>query len=429
VAEREEASVKRFRVVVLAMVVCGLVAGCGGTAKTPTLEAKGVSRRQPAADAPVDTVATALTGLGYSLDARALPAGKNTVVSPLSIAYAFAMLRAGAGGQTAAQLDRVFGFPATGRDDAFNAITRQVATADIPPAKTDKRTDATPRPPVVALGNALFPAQDQPIGAPYLRTLAAQYGAGVHPVDFASGKATGVINQWVTRQTAGRITKLFDKLSGDTRLVLANTVYLRADWPAQMFSGSGVSQDPFTRASGGPVTVPMMHAENTLRYGTGNGYQAVEIPYADSGLAMLILLPSTGGSPTNLLAPAMMSAAVAALHDQDLDLALPRFDFATDLDLVPALHALGLTAPFTSSADFTAISPGLYVDQAVHRANITVDEWGTEAAAVTGIGMAAAARVPPDTRMAVDHPFAFAIIHTGTGVPLFMGTVADPSVH
>jgi serpin B len=65
----------------------------------------------------------------------------------------------------------------------------------------------------------------------------------------------------------------------------------------------------------------------------------------------------------------------------------------------------------------------------VHRANITVDEWGTEAAAVTGIGFASAGKMPPMIRMTVDRPFAFAIMHTATGVPLFMGRVADPSAH
>ena len=202
-------------------------------------------------------------------------------------------------------------------------------------------------------------------------------------------------------------------------------MYLRADWPAELFS-SGVTEDPFTQAAGATVTVPMMHAESTLRYASLDGYQAVEIPYADSQLAMVILLPSSG-SPVGLLAPDKMHAALAAMRDQYIGLSLPKFDFASDLDLKPALQALGLTDPFTPAADFSAISPGLYVDQAVHRANITVDEWGTEAAAVTGIGMALAAPAAPAIRMVVDHPFAFAIVHTGTGVPLFMGTVFDPS--
>jgi serine protease inhibitor len=31
--------------------------------------------------------------------------------------------------------------------------------------------------------------------------------------------------------------------------------------------------------------------------------------------------------------------------------------------------------------------------------------------------------------MAVDQPFAYAIMDTATGVPIFLGQVADPSAH
>jgi serpin B len=144
---------------------------------------------------------------------------------------------------------------------------------------------------------------------------------------------------------------------------------------------------------------------------------------------MRILLPAPDVAPGKLLAPATMSAVTAALQTRDVALSLPRWDFASDLDLVAALRKLGLTLPFTSAADFGAISPGLYVDQAVHRANVTVDEWGTEAAAVSGLSFATAARAPAKIQMTVDRPFAFAIVHTPTGVPLFMGQVADPSAH
>jgi serpin B len=389
-----------------------------------------VSRQQPAQNAPVGDVATAITGLGYRLASSAFPTGHNSVVSPLSIAYAFAMARAGAGGETAAQLDQVLGFPSTGLHDAFNAITRQVVTADVPPSKPRRtREDGSPQPPVVCVGNALFPQRGQPIGQQFLHTLAAQYGTGVHPVDFVAGKATDPINRWVGQQTAGRIKKVFDSLSPDTKLVLVNTVYLRADWAQSVFSQDPVTTHSFSRADGRTVQAPTMHAQDELRYATGAGWQAVEVPYAGGQLAMRILLPAPGQAPGSLLAPETMSAVAAALHTDYVGLSLPRWDFASDLDLVPTLKALGLTLPFTPGADFSGISPGLYVDQAVHRANITVDEWGTEAAAVTGISFPTAGKAPAKIQMTVDRPFAFAIVHASTGVPLFMGQVADPSAH
>jgi serine protease inhibitor len=425
-----EALVKTYRLLVAAGLVVATVGACGSTPPIPTLGADNVSRQRPAGNAPVATVAEAITGLGYRLESSAFPTGHNSVVSPLSIAYAFAMARAGAGGETAAQLDQVLGFPSTGLPDAFNAITQQVVTADIPPSRPPgPRKDGSPQPTVVCVGNGLFPQHGQPIGEQFLHTLAAQYGTGVHPVDFAAGKGSDLINQWVSQQTAGRIKKLFDALPADTKLVLANTVYLRADWAHAVFAQDAVTTQPFTRADGTSLMAPTMHGQDTLRYAAGAGWQAVDVPYAGGQLAMRIVLPAPGQAPGRLRAPATMSAVTAALHTDDVALSLPRWDFASDLDLVPALKTLGLTLPFTPAADFSAISPGLSINQAVHRANITVDEWGTEAAAVTGLTFATAGKAPPKIQMTVDRPFAFAIVHTPTGVPLFMGQVADPSAH
>jgi serpin B len=418
----------RYRWLVGAVLSVAAAAGCAGAPDIPTLTAAHVTREQPPAGAPVAEVARAITGLGYRLETSAFPAGENSVLSPLSIAYAFAMARAGAGGQTATQIDQVFGFPATGLHGAFNAITRQVVTADVPP-KANPRKDPTPVPPVVCVGNALFPQHGLPIGQPFLTTLAAQYGTGVHPVDFGSGKADDVINQWVDQQTAGRITRLFDSLPSSTRLVLANTVYLRADWDRMLFVENGSQPAPFTRTDGTTEQVPTLQAEDTLRFAAGTGWEAVEVPYAGGSLAMRILLPTPGHSPASLLAPDTMAEVAAALQPGYVRLSMPAWDFTSGLDLVPALRALGLTSPFSTGADFSGISPGLYVDQAIHRATITVDQWGTEAAAATGLSFADAGRVPAKTQIVVDRPFAFAIVHTGTGVPLFMGQVADPAAH
>jgi serine protease inhibitor len=280
---------------------------------------------------------------------------------------------------------------------------------------------------VVSLSPTLFPQRNYPIGKPFLGTLAAQYGAGVHPVDYAGGKALDLINQWVRQQTAGRIPRVFDSLDPSTRLVLANTVYLRADWDHDLFAEGGATDAPFTRADRSQITVKVMHAADHLRYASADGWQAVELPYAGGQLAMRVLLPPPGQPPSAMLAPQTMTAVAAGLHERNLSLSLPRWDFTTDLDLEAALRRIGLTAPFQPDADFSGIAPGLYIQQAVHRANITVDEWGTEAAAVTGLAFPSSAKVPPPLRVDVDRPFAFAIVHTATGAPLFLGQVTDPS--
>ncbi len=348
------------------------------------------------------------------------------MASPLSLAVAFAMVRAGAAGTTASELDTVFGFPTSGRDAAFNAITRRLATADVPPAPNRKAREANqkPQPPVVSVGNALFPQKGLAIGAPFLRTLAAEYGAGVRPVDFATGDALNQVNAWAEKQTAGRIKKIFDQLDGATKLVLANAVYFKADWHSYFLDASAA---PFTKGDGTVIQAPTMHRTGLMRYAQTGGMSAIELPYALGEFAMWVMLPAVGGKPEDTLAPAAYGALRSAFGEAQVAIAVPKWDFETSLDLATLLPGLGLRKAFEPSADFSGIAGGLFIAQAVHKANITVDEWGTEAAAVTGIGMPTSAQPEPAIRFTADRPFAFAIVGGKERIPLFIGRVSDPA--
>ena len=369
----------------------------------PTRVAEGVERATPPDDAPVAEVVAGLTRVGHALAERATTT--NWVCSPLSLGYAFGMARAGAGGETAAEIDRVFGFPER-THEAFNAIARQAAS--------DR----------VRLANGMFTQHELPVGAPFLRTLAAQYGTGVHPVDFARDGAE-VINAWVHEATAGRIPRLFDALPPTTRLVLANAIHLKAEWRLP-FEEAETTHEHFA-AAGGPVRVPMMHLTADLGYAAGPGWQAVELPYKGTDLAMRLVVPAGDLEPEALLAPDSLAAVAGSLEPAYVRLAMPRFDFGSHIDLVPPMQAIGLRTVFAAGADLSGIHPGLRIDGAVQRATITVDEWGTEAAAATGLMSLTSLRPPPEIVVSADLPFAFVIVHPPSGVSLFAGVVGDPS--
>lgn len=416
-------------VVALASIL--LLAACGGTGENENgpgsgvITAQGVSRLLPSRDAPVEQTVRGLTAFGHALYTAAAEPAKNTVVSPLSIGYAFGMARGGASGQTANQLDRVFGFPADPHA-TFNSLDQQIVTTGGPPPRlapdATRKPGEAPAPPVVAIANGLFVQNGLPVKDDFLRILASQYGTDARTVDFPSGQATNQINGWVREQTAERITKLFDQLDPNTRLVLANAVYLKADWQSP-FGKDPTADATFTRSDGSTTAVPMMHQQESLRYASSQGWQAVELPYAGSELAMRVIVPQGARTPAELLSPQLLNQVAQGLRPQQVDLFLPRWDFATDLDLLPALRQLGLTAV----DGFSGISEtALELAQAVHRANITVDEWGTEAAAVTGLAFEVSAPADPPVAVRADRPFAFAIVHRPTGAPLFIGHVADP---
>jgi serpin B len=190
-----------------------------------------------------------------------------------------------------------------------------------------------------------------------------------------------------------------------------------------------------------------MRLRARLRYLRGDGYQAVELPYAGARLGMVILLPDPASGPGSgdpadtgpghLLAGGVVRDAgpgglLARLAPRQVSLALPRFKVTSGFALRPVLAALGMPLAFTDEADFSGITAAqrLRIDEVVHQAYIDVNEAGTEAAAATAVVMTAAARFvrpEPPVEMIVDRPFRFAITDLRSGLPLFLGRVSDPA--
>ncbi|MEP7019788.1 MAG: serpin family protein [Pseudonocardiales bacterium] len=362
----------------------------------------------------------------------------NWTISPFSIDVAFGMLRAGCRGSTAREIDTVFGYPAVAAPQgsphpALNALAAQLVTTG--PVSTTPSTAPSGQPspkPIVAVANALFVDRTYSgrIARAFLETLATQYGAGPTALSFQDPAAAAkAINAWVARQTRDRITKLFDQLDPETVLVLANAVYLKASWLNQ-FSEQSTVDGPFTTAAGEQVPARLMHETfREVRYAADDGWQRVTLPYVGDELGMRVVVPTSHATSVAQLAPALAAASQPSLRDGPawVDLTLPKWDTATDLPLVAALGKLGMVEAFTDRADLSGIAPNLFVSDAMHRANITVDESGTEAAAVTGIAVATSASPGSPVVMRADRPFAWAIVHEPTGTPIFTGHVTNPA--
>jgi serpin B len=377
-----------------------LVLSLGAAAAPPDLPPllrAGDARQPPLPGTPTARLAESITGLGHRMSATT-PDG-NWVASPLSVTYAYGMVRAGARGHTAVALDELYGLPGDRLHPTLNAIGAAVESGD------------------VSIANGLFLQQGFTVGAPFLRTLATQYGTGVHPVDFSTPEVSDVVNGWVSEQTHGRIPRIFQWQPGVVA-VLANAIYLDADW-ARPFGGVHPTTPAAFTTAAGPVTVPMMQQIAEIPYAEGDGWQAADLAYRDSDLVMRILLPAPGRDPVELLP--RTGEIGAAMRAVPVDLRLPKWESRSTVDLSevgpPELY---------QGADLSGIAQGVWISRAVHEAWIRVDEEGTEAAAATSISIAVSAQVPPDIRLHADRPFAYAIVHKPTGVPLFMGRVADP---
>lgn len=353
----------------------------------------------------------------------------NVISSPGSLLIAIAMLRAGASGETAAEMDEVLGLPREHRDEAMNALLASLDEFDGDPGKVDEKNP--PRTPVMHVANGLFVDRNVTTGAAYLDILAKQYGTGVYPVDFPDeGTTKPAIDAWVNKHTGGRVKQAPATYDPSNTFSLLNALYFAAAWEAP-FDPNDTSDRPFTTADGTAVNTPAMNNQLVMKYAEGKGWRGVDLPYAQ-GFVMRLVLPDAvaGSRPPAAVFGADKLREIAEAFDaaprESVQIQLPRWENKCSFDLRKVLGSLGLQKALNTTEDFNAIQPKLAITQAAQAANITVAEQGTVAAAVTQINAAVSGVVQPERTIHFDRPFHYQVVHAETGLPLFMGTVADP---
>ena len=362
---------------------------------------------------------------------RAGDAG-NLIFSPHSVSTALAMTYAGARTETEAEMAAVLHFtlPQEKLHPAFNALDQALAMRNAVKLK-DGENGA---PPELHVANAIWPDKDYRFLDEYLDPLALNYGAGLQLLDFQndSDGSRKVINSWVEDQTKDRIKNLIPAgaIDNSTRLVLTNTVYFNASWETP-FDAKKTATAPFTLLDGSHTNVSTMHISDPVgaRYARVGSLQAVELPYLGNEIAMLILLPNEGkfADVEASLNAELLAEVIADLRGYDVNLALPKFKFEWEQSLTDPLKNLGMASAF-EVADFSGMdgTQNLVISDVLHKAFISVDERGTEAAAATAV-LLREISAPPHVEVAVDRPFIFLIRDRPTGAILFLGRVTAPS--
>ncbi|HWP52471.1 MAG TPA: serpin family protein [Candidatus Binatia bacterium] len=339
----------------------------------------------------------------------------NIFFSPTSIKTAFGVAYEGAQGTTAKEMEQVFGFEP---DDQKRRA--EIASIQSSLNPSDKKL-------TLRLANALWLAHGFEPLEEYVDTVTTYYGSQVDTLNFASADAVNTINGWVDNKTEGKIEELFQGLDPNTRLVITNAIYFKGNWTNPFDKERTTDTDFVTPQK--TVQVPMMSRDGIFNYTKDNMVEVVELPYQGDRLSMLIILPDrmVGLTPVeDSLTIEKMQEWKNSLAEQRLLVQIPKFTLETEYDLNRILSDLHVISAFSSSdADFSGISgsKGLFIEKAIHKAFVDVNEEGTEAAAATGIVMQESA--PPTFR--ADHPFMFLIQDNKTGEILFMGRVTDPT--
>ncbi len=355
-------------------------------------------------------------------------ASANIIFSPYSISTSLAMVFLGAKADTADEMQKVLHLTIDKDQLAPTtlALSQQLLPKDQDPLQYQLKSV-----------NALWADQQTFILSDYQHTLESAFKAKIDRINFQkSTQAANTINQWISSQTAGKITNLL--LSSDldslTRLVLTNAVYFQGSFVSP-FDEKQTRIAPFYPTPDTVSSVPMMQQTLSLPYLENDLFQMACLPFASktgAKMALAIFLPRSTDNLPQIENDLINSFDdwISSLQQSKIALQLPKFTIKKRLDLNQILQRMGMKIPFTVQADFSAINGALdlYLSKVVHEALFAVDEAGVVAAAATAAGMSvksappALAPIPFNT----DHPFLFLIVEMTTHEILFMGKFQEP---
>ena len=363
---------------------------------------------------------------------HALKSGEgNLFYSPFSISQALAMTLAGAGGETERQMADTLHYrlPQSSLHPSFNALDQELASRGMDSRNEEDRYFQ------LNIANAIWGQHGYEFLPDFLDVLAENYGAGLRPLDFAGTpeESRVMINDWVSEKTGEKIKDLLSPgtIDGSTRLVLTNAIYFNASWSSP-FPKRDTQKRPFHLAGGGRVEAPMMSktSKDFYGYARGDGYQAVDVPYSRGEMSMTVLLPDEGtfGKFEDSLNADTLDQILDDIEIDYVTLTMPLFKFESEFELPETLAGMGMPDAFGPRADFSGMtgSRELRISAIVHKAFVSVDEDGTEAAAATGVAVPMSGPTKEPIPVTVNRPFIFLIRDRDTGTVLFLGRVMNP---
>jgi len=380
-------------------------------------------------EADMTTLVSGNSALAFDLYQALRDEEGNLFYSPYSISQALAMTYAGARGETAQQIANTLHFVLSPNalHPAFNSLDIELSQRGEGAEGTDDEGFR------LNIVNAIWGQDGYEFLSEFLDVLAENYGAGLRLLDFVNTPEESriTINNWVSDQTEGRIEDLIPQGVIDTltRLVLTNAIYFNAAWQYP-FDEDMTADGTFYLLDGGEVIVPMMNQTESFGYVEGDGYQAVELLYDGNELSMVILLPQAGHFEAfeGSLDAQQVDGIIGRLEPGQVALTMPKFEFESDFGLKEILATMGMPVAFSEDADFSGMTGNrdLFIADVIHKAFVSVDEAGTEAAAATAVvmGLTAVPEVPVE--VTVERPFIFLIRDIGTGTILFVGRIVNP---
>ncbi len=398
------------------LVACGDPAAPGGPPEQITALPRALTTIE-------SEMVSASNSFGFNLlkQVNASFADSNVFLSPLSASMALGMTMNGAEGVTFEEIRSALGFGPRSYQELNSSYQSLIALLRGLDPKVEFKIANAIYYDLADIGTAVEPT--------FLNESRTYFDAEVKGLDFRRPEAVDTVNDWANRNTNGRIPRVLDSIEARIVMLLMNAVYFKGDWRAA-FKPSQTVDDVF-HAPKGDITVRMMNRKGGFRQGRLGNATVVELPYGGDAFVMTILLPDEGVNVETFVAglsAGPWAQSLTALHDADVDLALPKFMLAWEDTLNDELKALGMRQAFVpDGAQFTRLSRSmgnhLYIDVVKQKAFVDVNEVGTEAAAVTVVEIGVTSAPMP---VRIDRPFVFAIRERLSGAVIFLGKIVAP---
>ncbi|SKC10978.1 serpin family protein [Dyadobacter psychrophilus] len=343
--------------------------------------------------------------------------GENLFVSPLSLHMALGMLLNGAEQETADEILKALEMEGVSLADLNNAYKTLINDLPVADSKVN-----------LGLANSLWYKSGFTVKPDFQSVLKNSFNAEATGLHFDNA-AKDKINQWASDKTNGKIKQVIEEIQPDHVMFLLNALYFKGDWKYQ-FDAKNTRDETFKLENGSGKPVKMMFAKSKYKTLSTEAYSAVQLPYANGQFNMTLLVPKGQNTVDKMLTNFNASDwenLRKGWPEANIEVGLPRFTLEYSAQLKQTLEKMGIQKAFTSAAELGKINAtaDLFVDFVKQDTYLGIDEKGTEAAAVTSIGVSVTS-AGPNQPIVCDRPFALIISENTSNTILFMGRIKNP---
>lgn len=375
---------------------------------------EGISKNESASKAPDDEFKAAASSFAAELFKDNYSKGKTTLVSPLSVLTALALVQNGAQGDTLAQLEQALG----GLDrDTLNAYMR---------AYCDFLTESDE----LKIANSVWTDSSAEAKRAFLQKAVDSYSAQIFSALLSSKKTVSSINSWVKKNTDGMIPKIIENADRDAVMMLINAVAFEAKWETP-YTNDDIEKLEFNSYSGKSKKTEFMCSTESVYLSDSDAVGFMK-PYKNGRFAFAALLPNEDVNIDDYIASLsgekLMKIFSSAKKNEEVDVKMPKFKAEYSTQLIDTLKKMGIEDAFDrKSADFSSLidkNDGAYIGTVMHKTFIEVDQEGTRAAAATLVGISKMS-MPAINPVCLNRPFVYMIVDTETNLPLFIGVQTE----